>query len=100
MNAQKVLDGINATIEQLTTLGYTVDVCSIDFGDTAEQVLRSKLVQSSWACIMIGAGVHVNPSNFLLFEKVINVVHECASRAKICFNELPSDTLNAVKRWI
>jgi hypothetical protein len=49
---------------------------------------------------MIGAGVRANPSNLLLFEKLINVVHEHAPQAKICFNTVPSDTADAVKRWL
>jgi hypothetical protein len=100
MNAEKVIAGVDSSIQQLTALGYTVDFCSIDFGETAEQVLRSKLAQGTWDCIMIGAGIRLNPSNFLLFEKVVNVVHECASSSKISFNELPSDTQNAVMRWV
>ena len=51
-------------------------------------------------CILIGAGVRTNPSNFLLFEKLINVVHEHAPQAKLCFNQLPSDIAEAVKRWL
>src|SRR5262245_59468321 len=38
--------------------------------------------------------------HFLLFEKLINVIHEHAPQAKICFNTLPSDTADAVKRWL
>jgi hypothetical protein len=49
---------------------------------------------------MIGAGVRTNPSNLILFEKLINVVHEHAPQAKLCFNQLPSDIAEAVKRWV
>jgi hypothetical protein len=41
-----------------------------------------------------------NPSNFILLEKLIKVVHERAPQAKLCFNQLPSDIAEAVKRWI
>ena len=37
---------------------------------------------------------------FLLFEKLINVVHEHAPRAKLCFNTNPGDTAEAVRRWV
>ena len=49
---------------------------------------------------MIGAGVRANPSNFILFEKLVNVVHEHAPQAKICFNQMPADIGQAVQRWI
>jgi hypothetical protein len=59
-----------------------------------------QLEQKRFDCILIGAGVRANPSNFLLFEKLINVVHEHAPQAKLCFNTMPSDTAAAVKRWL
>ncbi len=40
------------------------------------------------------------PSKFLLFEKLVNVVHEHAPQAKLCFNTKPSDTAEAVRRWL
>jgi hypothetical protein len=44
--------------------------------------------------------VRANPSNLLLFEKLINVVHQHAPQARLCFNQLPSDIADAVKRWL
>jgi hypothetical protein len=100
MNATKVLAGIKSSEEELTRLGYSVQTCLTDFGDTAEAVLQSRLKQTRFNCVMIGAGVRVNPANFILFERLINVVHEHAPQAKLCFNQLPSDTAEAVKRWL
>jgi hypothetical protein len=51
-------------------------------------------------CVMIGAGIRIIPSSFLLFEKLINVVHTNAPHAKLCFNTKPSDTAEAVMRWV
>ncbi len=100
MDATKVLAGLKSSEDDLTRLGYSVRVCMHDFGDTAEQVLQRQLEQNQFDCIMIGAGVRAAPSNFLLFEKLINVVHEYAPHAKICFNTMPSDTAAAIKRWL
>jgi hypothetical protein len=75
-------------------------MCQTDFGETAEAVVRSRLQQEAFDCILIGAGVRANPSNLLLFEKLINVVHQHAPRAKLCFNTIPGDTAAAVKRWV
>jgi hypothetical protein len=49
---------------------------------------------------MIGAGVRKIDRHFLLFERLVNVVHEHAPRAKLCFNTKPDDTAEAVKRWV
>jgi hypothetical protein len=100
MDATKVLAGLKSSEDELTRLGYSVQMCLIDFGETAEAVVQSQLKQRRFDCILIGAGVRANPSNFILFEKLINVVHEHAPQAKICFNTLPSDTAAAVKRWL
>jgi hypothetical protein len=100
MDAAKVLAGLKSSEEELTCLGYSVHMCLTDFGETAEAVVRSQLKQKRFDCVLIGAGVRTNPSNFLLFEKLINVVHEYAPQAKLCFNTLPSDTAAAVKRWL
>jgi hypothetical protein len=100
MDATKVLAGLKSSEDELTSLGYSVQTCLTDFGKTAGVVVQSRLKQKQFSCILIGAGVRANPTNFLLFEKLINVVHEHAPQAKLCFNTLPSDTAAAVKRWL
>jgi len=100
MNTTKVLAGLKSSEGELTRLGYSVQTCLTDFGETAEAVVQNQLKQKRFDCVLIGAGVRTNPSNFILFEKLINVVHEHAPQAKLCFNQLPSDTAEAVKRWL
>jgi len=100
MTAAKVLAGLKSCEDELTGLGYSVQMCLTDFGETAEDAVRNRLEQEQFDCILIGAGVRTNPSNFLLFEKLINVVHKHAPQAKICFNTMPNDTAAAVKRWV
>jgi hypothetical protein len=100
MTTAKVLAGIKSSEDELIRLGYNVQTCMHDFGETAEAVVRAQLQQKRFDCVLIGAGVRTNPSNFFLFEKLINVVHEHAPQAKMCFNQLPSDIGESVKRWI
>lgn len=100
MNAAKVLAGLKSSEDELTDLGYNVQMCLTDFGETAETVLQAKLQQKPFDCVLIGAGVRANPNNFLLFEKMVNVIHVHATQAKLCFNTLPSDTAAAVQRWL
>lgn len=100
MDATKVLAGLKASENELTRLGYSVQMCLTDFGETAEAVVQSRLKQQQFDCILIGAGVRTNPSNFLLFEKLVNVVHQYAPQARLCFNTMPGDTAEAVKRWL
>jgi DNA-binding LacI/PurR family transcriptional regulator len=100
MEATKGLAGLKSSEEELTRLGYSVQMCLTDFGETAEAGARSQLKRKRFDCILIGAGVRTNPSNVLLFEKFVNVVHDYAPQAKLCFNTLSSDTAAAVQRWL
>ena len=100
MTAAKVLAGLKSSEDELNRLGYNVTMCLTDFGETAEAVVQGQLKQNRFDCVLIGAGVRANPSNFLLFEKLVNVVHEHAPQSKICFNTLPTDTAAAIQRWL
>jgi hypothetical protein len=84
---------------KLTELGYEVQNCFVDLGETAESVVSNTLSQEQFDCIMIGAGVRVLPQHTVLFEKIINTIHrEAPTSSKICFNTSPSDTVEAVLR--
>jgi DNA-binding LacI/PurR family transcriptional regulator len=100
LDAAKVMAGLKAAEESLTRQGYEVQLCLTDFGESAEATVREQLEKKCYDCIVIGAGVRTIPSNFLLFENLINVVHSYAPQAKICFNTKPTDTVEAVQRWI
>ena len=100
MTAAKVLAGLDAAVEGMKALGYDAHHCLTDSGQTAEAVVIAQLQQREFDCIMIGAGVRTVPNHFILFEKLINVVHKHSPRSSICFNTHPSDTLEALQRWI
>ena len=100
LDAAKVLAALKADEDRLNNLGYDVQLCLTDFGETAEAVVLDHLKWKRFDCVLIGAGVRTIPKNFILFEKLINVVHAHAPQAKLCFNTKPSDTAEAVQRWI
>jgi hypothetical protein len=99
MNAEKVRDGLKADQARLAELGYDAELCLTDLGDTAADVVAQKLAEKPFNCVVIGAGIRTIPSYFLLFEQLLNVVHQAAPKARICFNTKPSDTAEAVQRW-
>jgi hypothetical protein len=73
----------------------------VDGGNTAEVVLADTLANGGYDCIMIGAGLRTVPPYFLLFEKLVNVIHRQApASTKLCFNTSPADTAEAVQRWV
>jgi len=100
LTADRVMSALLADNERLRALGYDADLCLTDLGETAERVVADKLSGKAYDCVLIGAGIRVIPSSFLLFEKLINVVHAHAPRAKLCFNTKPSDSAEAVMRWV
>lgn len=92
--------GLDADVHKLRDLGYQADWLLIDRGETASAVVSAKLKSDTFDCILIGAGIRTVPPLFLLFEKIVNVVHEEAPGAKICFNTQPEDTARSVQRWV
>lgn len=100
LTPEKLMAALKADEATLNSLGYDAQWCLVDLGETAETVVTQKLKETAFDCVMIGAGVRTVPDKLLLFEKLINLVHQHAPEARICFNTKPSDTAKAVQRWI
>lgn len=100
LDATKVANSLKAQQQSLRDLGFDADWCLTDLGETAEAVVRDALDAKRYEAVLIGAGIRTLPAHFVLFERLINVVHVSAPRAKICFNTRPDDTQEAVLRWI
>ncbi|MGZ8995829.1 MAG: hypothetical protein ACXW3P_04930 [Rhodospirillales bacterium] len=100
LTEQKLRQAIQADCDGLEQAGYDVTVCFIDRGGTAGDAVGEALSAGPYDAVMIGAGVRKDDEVFLLFEKVINVVHRGAPSARICFNTGPMDSAAAVRRWI
>jgi len=90
---------VDAQLERVRGLGYYVESCQVDAGETAEVVTKLHLESRTFDCVLIGAGLRA-PAHHLLFEKLINLVHARAPLAKICFNTNPADSAEAVQRWV
>lgn len=90
---------IDAQLERIRGLGYEVYSCLVDTGETAEKVLKDVLGGRAYDCVLIGAGLRA-PAQLILFEKLLNLVHTHAPKAKICFNTTPADSAEAVQRWV
>ena len=91
---------IAAQLKLLRKRGYDVESYLLAPGAAAEQVITGALAARKFDCVLIGAGLRADPSQFLLFEKIINLVHALAPGASICFNTRPGDSVEAVRRWV
>ena len=99
LSPQKLESAFADVIDQLSTEGFDAKWCLTDQGDTAEEVVINALDDFKADIVVVGAGVRTDPDLFRLFEVVINIIHEKAPKAKIAFNTIPHDTVEAVKRW-
>jgi hypothetical protein len=100
LSIELVRNYIEAQIEQVRALGFDVESCLIDLGETAEAVATQALTSRQLDCVVIGAGLREPMPRLLLFEKIVNLAHTHAPQARICFNTTPADTAAAVLRWI
>jgi hypothetical protein len=92
--------GLAADEKRLRDLGYDARWLLVDRGETALNVVSAALKEKTFDCVLIGAGIRTIPPMFPLFEKLVNVVHERAPQAKICFNTVPEDAAVSVQRWV
>ena len=99
ITAEQIRAFIDAQLQRLSALGYEVQSCLVDTGETAEATAARKLEAGPFDCVLIGAGLRA-PEHLLLFEKLLNLVHTRAPKARICFNSTPADSAEAVQRWI
>jgi hypothetical protein len=100
LTPELVRNSIETQIVKLRAHGYDAESCLIDLGETAEVVAKAALASRPLDCVVIGAGLRAPPERLLLFEKILNLVHVHAPHAAICFNTTPSDTVEAVQRWV
>jgi len=91
---------IDQQISRIRDFGYEVVSCLVDSGDTAEATVETALRSRHYDCIVIGAGLREPTEYLMLFEKIINLVHEHAPNSRIAFNSNPADTTEAARRWI
>jgi hypothetical protein len=100
LTPELVRDYIETQFVRLADLGYEVTSCLIDLDETAEASVAAALGETTFDCIVIGAGLREPKERLLLFEKVLNLVRRLAPDAAICFNTTPADTAEAVQRWL
>ena len=98
-------NGVRAAVQdankRLVELGYELQSCLLDPRGTDESVVSDTLSREKFDCIMVGAGVRVLSQNTILFEKIMNTIHQKAPpSSKICFNTDPADTVEAILRWV
>jgi hypothetical protein len=99
LNPEKLRSALEADRANLNSQGYEASWCYVVDAETASATVTQALSKATYDCVLIGAGVRLDPEAFIVFERLVNAVHSAAPTSKICFNTNPSDTAEAVKRW-
>lgn len=84
--------------ERLRADGCDAATCLTDLGETAVATVRAALVRRRPDVVVIGNGIRGDPELLPLFEEVLAEVTRTAPGARIAFNTLPHDTVEAVRR--
>ena len=99
LTAEKLEGALRADEKKLNDQGYDASIGFIFNGDTATDQLTKTLKENNFDVVMIGAGVRKDDDHFLIFEKLVNIVHEHAPNTRIAFNTGPMDSDAAIQRW-
>ena len=97
--AEKIAAGIEETKKDMRDRGWEPQFCGILSDSSAERTIAASLVEK-WDCIVIGGGIRIPASLLLLFERVINAIHQGAPGTPIAFNTSPVNSGEAAARWI
>jgi hypothetical protein len=101
LDEAKLTAGLAAAQAEVDAAGFSSEWCLIDADWTsAAPTLTAALAAGPFAAVLIGAGIRTIPAHFLLFERIVNLVHEHAPAARLCFNTTPATTRDAVLRWL
>ena len=99
LNHEKLSSALEASRSSLNAQGYDASWCFLADAETATDTVTQALESTNYDCVLIGAGVRLDPEAFYVFEQLINTIHSATPSAKICFNTTLSDISAAVKRW-
>lgn len=84
----------------LRGLGYNASLAVSAVENLADQVESTLSANvNNYDVVIIDASVRLIVEDFLLFEKLINIVRVYAPDAIFAFNDGPDGTVDAVRRW-
>src|SRR5688572_14959453 len=100
LSSEKIHGGIAIAMKQMAERGWHADLCLVAPDASAVSTVEGKLAAAAYDCVVIGAGIRVPPKSLLLFESLLNAIHQAAPQTSIAFNTKPEDTAAAAARWI
>ena len=98
-NQDTLMSTLEAQRDKLNSLDYAAELFFIKSEETACSELKIHISKTDYDWILFGGGIRLRAENTKFFEKLVNLVHEYAQKAKICFNTMPDDTAETIQRW-
>lgn len=71
-----------------------------DDPDAAETTVREAFADRSFDVVEIGSGLRTSHEYTVVFERAVNAVCAAQPGVRLCFNDSPETTLEAVRRAI
>ncbi len=99
-DAARIHAGISIGMQQMVDRGWAADLCLVQPDASADEAVKQRLAATAYDAVVIGGGIRIPPKSLLLFERLVNAVHQAAPAAAIAFNTMPQDTADAAARWI
>jgi len=99
-DAAKIHAAIAIGIQQMVDRGWAADLCLVAPDASATEEVKQRFSAAAYDAVVIGGGIRIPPKSLLLFERLVNAVHQAAPAAAIAFNTTPQDTTDAAARWI
>ena len=99
-DAARIHAGISIGMQQMVDRGWEADLCLVLPDASASKAVEQRLAATAYDAVVIGGGIRIPPRSLLLFERLVNAVHQAAPTAAIAFNTAPQDTADAAARWI
>jgi hypothetical protein len=100
MTAEKIPAGVELALAAMGGRGWLAENCFISPDGTAVPTVGRRLAGGRYDCVVIGAGIRLQPSRLALFEAVVNAIRRAAPQTAIAFNTRSEDRGAAAARWI
>ena len=100
LDAKILRESLEKDRAALVALGYDAVWSYWDKSDGAEAKFIGDLRTHEPDCVLIGAGVRLNPKLTELFERLVSLVRRHAPQSRLCFNSGPYDSAEAVERQL
>jgi inosine-uridine nucleoside N-ribohydrolase len=95
---ESVISTSSDTYRELTEKGFEVHNCILTPNENAGFTVKKVLSTNQFESVMIGGALRALPIYTLLFEEIINIIHQEAPTCTFCFNTGPETTIAAILR--